>query len=82
MVTQARKNLGESQGTQEQALTSMPQDTLKLYETKGRLLTSIERVNKIAKIAFWDRKDLSAQFNKDVLNRSRKARKTAAAEAV
>jgi hypothetical protein len=81
MVTQARKNLGESQGTQEQSLSDLPQDTLKIYETKGRILRSIEQVNKIAKIAFWDRKDLSGQFNKDVLNRSRKARKPAAAEA-
>jgi hypothetical protein len=80
MVATARQNLGGSQGTQEQSLSALPQDTLKLYETKGRLLRGIEQVNKIAKIAFWDRKDLAAQFNKDVLNRARKARKPAATE--
>ncbi len=80
MVTQARRNLGESEGTQEQKLAALPQDTLKLYETKGRLLQEIENVNKVAKIAFWDRKDLAGQFNKDVINRARKSRKPADGE--
>ena len=45
MVATARQNLGGSQGDQEQALTNLPQDTLKLYETKGRILRSIEPVS-------------------------------------
>jgi hypothetical protein len=37
--------------------------TLKFCETEGRILRSIEQVNKVANIAFRDRKDLAAQFN-------------------
>jgi hypothetical protein len=75
LIKEAIANLDTAQSTQEVNLTTLPNETKKVYETKGRLLTLIEELNRIAKIAFWNRTDLAAQFNKDVLNRARKTRK-------
>ena len=69
--------LAAAQAQQEVAVTSLPQETLGVYEAKGRLLSRIEEVNRIARLAFWDRKDLWGQFNKDLINRARKSRKKA-----
>ncbi len=80
LVSSAIKNLDTAQSTQEVSLATLPNETQKIYEIKGRVLTLIEELNRIAKIAFWNRTDLSAQFNKDVLNRARKERKDPADE--
>jgi hypothetical protein len=80
MVAAVKDALAAAQGKQEFAVSSLPQETLAVYENKGRLLSLIEEVNKVAKLAFWERKDIAAQFNKDVLNRARKTRKPATNE--
>jgi hypothetical protein len=75
LIKEAIGNLDTAQSTQEVNVAALPNETKKIYETKGRLLILIEEFNRIAKIAFWNRTDLAAQFNKDVLNRARKTRK-------
>lgn len=72
-----RAALEDAQGTQELNLKALPQETLKLYEVMGRLLTAIEKMNRIAKIAFDGQALVIAEFNKDLLNRARKARRSA-----
>jgi len=79
-VKAVKDALAAAQAQQEVAVSSLPQETLGVYEAKGRLLSRIEEVNRIARLAFWDRKDLWGQFNKDVLNRARKSRKPAPAQ--
>jgi hypothetical protein len=53
--------------------SSLPQETLALYENKGRLLNRIEEMNRVARIAFYDQNEIAGQFNKDVLRRRRSA---------
>lgn len=80
MVAQAKGNLDAAQATQEVGVSSLPQETLGVYEAKGRLLRRIEELNKVARIAFWEQKEIAGQFNKDVLNRARKTRRKAEAQ--
>jgi hypothetical protein len=80
MVAAARTALDGSQATQEVAVSAMPRETQEVYETKGRLLRRIEELNKVGKIAFYGQNDIMGQFNKDVLNRSRKSRTAEAGE--
>jgi hypothetical protein len=61
--------------TQETGIKSLPEATLTVYETKGRLLENIEDLNRIAKIAFEGDARARALFNKDILLRARKAAK-------
>jgi hypothetical protein len=53
----------------------LPADTLQVYEAKGRVLSSIEELNRVGRIAFHGQAELSGQFNKDLLLRARRARK-------
>lgn len=61
-------------------IATLPQETQQVYESKGRLLRDIEELNRVAKIAFWNRKEIAGLFNKDVINRARKSRSPSAAE--
>ena len=74
LVKSAVAELDAAQSEQEVNVKTTPRTTLEIYETKGRLLAAIEEMNKIAKIAFWDQKEIAGQFNKDILNRARKKR--------
>ena len=66
---------------QEVKLASLPQDTLAVYETKGRVLQSIEDLNRSAKIAFDGQPELIAEFTAmDALERARARRKKGAAK--
>lgn len=67
--------------TQETGIKSLPEATLTVYETKGRLLENIEDLNRIAKIAFEGDARARALFNKDILLRARKAAKAAPSDA-
>jgi hypothetical protein len=75
LIADAIKNLDTAQSTQEVSIKSLPPETAKIYETKGHLLTLIEELNRVAKIAYWNQTDIASQFNKDILNRARKTRK-------
>jgi hypothetical protein len=82
MIAQVRKNLDAAQAVQEVETSSLPTETQKVYETKGKLLKQIEEMNKIGKMAFWGQNDIAGLFSKDVLNRARKsAKKTKPTEA-
>jgi hypothetical protein len=56
-------------------VTTLPRETLEVYEVKGRLLSRIEAMNKVGKIVFWNESDIAGLFNKDVPKRARKSRK-------
>jgi hypothetical protein len=67
---------------QEVKLLGLPQDTLAVYETKGRVLQTIEDLNRSAKIAFDGQPELIAEFTAmDALERARARRKKGAAQA-
>ena len=76
-LTKAKQNLDEADAVQETTLAGLPQETLKIYETKGRVLEAIEDINRLAKNAFDGQATLIAQFNKDILLRARQEKKPA-----
>jgi hypothetical protein len=55
---------------QETLRAQLPGATLKLYMSSGALLDQIEDLNRVAKIAFDDRRDIAAQFNKNLIRRA------------
>ncbi len=67
-----RAALDQAQSKQEVDLAGLPQETLSLYETKGRLLSAIEELNRVARIAFYEESELAGQFNKDLVRRGRR----------
>ena len=69
--------LDEADTVQETTLAGLPEATLAIYETKGRVLEAIEDINRLAKNAFEGQAALIGQFNKDILLRARKERKPA-----
>ncbi len=71
-----KDKLDKADTTQEIALASLPLDTQQVYETKGRAVELIEELNAVAKNAFDGNAQVVALFNKDLLLRGRKARKT------
>ena len=75
-----KQNLDNAQADQEVSSTSLPQDTQAVYEVKGRLLTRIEEMNRVARIVFYEQSEIAGQFNKDVLRRGRKSRGSKTAE--
>jgi hypothetical protein len=70
--------LKTAQVAQEMGVASLPSETQEVYEQKGKLLLTIERVNRLGRIAFAGDAVKIAAFNKDILGRARKARKSAA----
>jgi hypothetical protein len=62
---------------QELKIDSLPSATLAILEVKGRVLESIEDLNRVGKIAYDGDAGTRARFNKDVLLRARKAQKAA-----
>lgn len=82
MLERTRTALDRAQGKQEASLASLPEETLRVYEAKGRLLSLIERLNRIARIAFDGQAHIIAKFNKDLILRSRKARSKSTVEPI
>lgn len=75
LLEDARRRLDEANAKQEVDLATLPEDTQKLYERKGRLLEHIEDLNAIARNTFDDAPTVRAAFNKDILNRGRRPKK-------
>lgn len=82
ILHRVKKQLDFAQGRQELNLAALPQETLKVYEAKGMLLSMIERMNHIGKIAFDGQAPVIAEFNKDLLLRARKRRTQSTVEPV
>lgn len=74
--------LERAQSVQELNLKALPQETLKIYEMMGRLLVLIEKMNRVGKIAFDGQARIIAEFNKDLLLRSRSPRTKSTVEPV
>jgi len=77
LITEARARLDTASTSQEIDLAALPEDTVALYERKGRLLEHIEDLNAVARNAFAKAPETRAQFNKDILNRGRRAKNAA-----
>jgi hypothetical protein len=75
-LTTAKKNLDDADTIQETTLAGLPEATLQIYETKGRVLEAIEDINRLAKNAFDGQAHLIGQFNKDILLRARQEKPT------
>jgi hypothetical protein len=63
--------LDTDDATQEVARAGLPVETLKVYETKGRVLEMIEDLNRAGKSAFDGQAQLASKFNKDIVLRAR-----------
>lgn len=68
--------LDSAQAKQEMDYSALPLETRKVYEAKGLLLSMIEQINRIGKIAFDGDAMKMALFNKDLIQQARKARRT------
>jgi hypothetical protein len=69
-----RTTLAEADKAQESARRQAPESTTRLNEQKGELLQIIEDLNRIAKVAYRGRTDMSSRFNKDILRRARRTK--------
>lgn len=76
LIDEARAKLDAASAIQETDIAALPEDTTAVYERKGRLLEHIEDLNAIARNAFDDAPAIRAKFNKDILNRGRRSKKT------
>lgn len=72
LIDAVKAELDSAQGIQEINLATLPLETLKVYERKGRLLMLIEKMNRRGKIAFDGQAEILGRFNKDLLLRARK----------
>lgn len=79
LIDEARAKLDAASATQEADIAALPEDTVAVYERKGRLLEHIEDLNAIARNTFHDAPEIRAKFNKDILNRGRRNKKSDAA---
>jgi hypothetical protein len=75
LLEEVRRRLDAANATQEVDLASLPEDTQKLYERKGRLLEYIEDLNAVARNTFNGATPIRAAFNKEILNRGRRPKK-------
>ena len=71
--------LDNADAVQETARAALPEETANIYVLAGEILDAVETVNRIAKIAFDGRAEITAQFNKDLTLRGGKTRKETAA---
>lgn len=74
-IKAAKEKLDNANATQETALSALPLETQKIYETKGAVLELIEDMNRAGWSAFDGNATMVGLFNKDVLLRARKAAK-------
>jgi hypothetical protein len=75
LLATAKQKLDTADTAQELTLANLPEETLKIYEAKGRVLEAIEDLNRLAKNAFAGQAEIIGKFNKDLLLRARKERK-------
>jgi len=76
ILADVRTRLVEANTEQELQLASLPAETLRVYEAKGRLLEDIEDLNRAGRSAFDGNAEMAAPFNKDLILRERKKRRT------
>src|SRR5690606_31587801 len=76
ILADVRTRLVEANTEQELQLASLPVETLRVYEAKGRLLEDIEDLNRAGRSAFDGNAEMAAPFNKDLILRERKKRRT------
>jgi len=81
ILDRVKGELDAAQAVQETTLSSLPLETLKVYEAKGRLLTLIEKMNRRAKIAFAREPHILKLFNKDLIRRATGKRAKSVVEA-
>ncbi|MBU1244263.1 hypothetical protein KKD52_18955 [Myxococcota bacterium] len=79
LVRGAVSDLQEADRAQENARQALPGRTVERTRLKGRVLDLIDELNGVARIAFDDRPELRAKFNKDHLRRTHRARPAAPA---
>lgn len=76
----AKLELDTAQQTQELGVAHLPAETKKIYLAKARVLSLIEKLNRIAKLAFKGEAEIIGRFNKDLILRARRARTVGAPE--
>jgi hypothetical protein len=79
LAKKGQKEPREGLAQQGKVISALPVATQQVYEAKGRVLEQIEDLNRAGRTAFDGNAAMMAKFNKDVLNRARKARKGGAA---
>lgn len=79
ILDSVKAELDAAQSTQEVNLATLPLETLKVYELKGRLLALIEKMNRRGKIAFDGQAHIVGLFNKDLILRARQIRRSTSA---
>ena len=82
LLDELHERLTTTQAVQEAAWETLPLETLKVYEAKGRLLRYVNSIIRIARIAFDGNAELRSRFNKDRIFRSRKRRSKSTVEPV
>ena len=76
ILAQVKSNLERADAEQEAAIASLPIETARVYEAKGRLLELIEDMNRAGRSAFDGDATMASLFNKDLVLRARKMRRT------
>lgn len=71
LLLEVKSKLEAADTLQEMSVASLPQDTARVYEAKGRLLEMIEDLNRAGKSAFDGEAIIAALFNKDLVLRAR-----------
>jgi hypothetical protein len=74
LLTAAKAKLDAADTVQEVTVASLPKETRKVYETKGRLLELIEDLNRVARTSFGGDSAKIGLFNKDILLRGARPR--------
>lgn len=72
LITEAITRLNNTDRVQETGIDSLPVASQQLYLQMGQLLSLIELINTIGRIAFDGNAVVRGQFNKDILLRARK----------
>jgi hypothetical protein len=77
----AKTELDDAQAIQELAVAHLPEETRKVYLAKATVLGLIEKMNRLAKLAFKGHAETVGRFNKDLILRARQTRKAASSGA-
>ena len=80
VLNAALTGLQGTAGDQEHKQKLGPVKTAEQYVAKGKLLELIDEMNRVGKVAFAGQAQVIGQFNKDILWRSRRAKKTTTAK--
>lgn len=75
-----KTELDAAQQAQELGYAQLPDETKKVYLAKARVLALIEKLNRLAKLAFKGQAEIIGRFNKDLILRARRARKPSETE--